>query len=196
MIQFILDADAQAICVRQNTNSLFQPFGLDFEHPPAESFRAIAHERSSLGLCRIINTIHMMRITWLNTVARQLKRLLDDPKIKRDQTTVNAWINLRVSVETTARSEADLLLSTLPIYIPADESPLSPTSVASLVWSLSTFGVSPLLSSAQQASAKEGLVQIGQRAKISAATKLANAQFSSDSKLSEEAHLVHFSWHF
>jgi hypothetical protein len=195
MLEYIARTDVEGVRVRKETNNLFKPVGLDFFNPPTEAFRKVANQSVGVIQCRIVNTLHMMRIYYCTMANKNLEIILNGPRLT-DQAARDGWLDLKKTLEKTARLEADLILGSLPFYIPPDQSLLSPTDVSSLVWPLSTFVASPLLTKEQHAAAKEALLQIGARAAIPVATKLASAEFAADAKLSEEVHLIHLSWYF
>jgi hypothetical protein len=194
-IDFILEIDKQVLLVRQDCNKLWSPLGVSFDHPPAQSFRKIASQFSSILVIRILNTIHMQRIHLHDMAASHVKLILESPEVKESRTLTEKWVDFQRNIVEIVRSEAELLLSALPFYIPPGDTPLSLTGVFPLIWPLSAIAASPHVAPSQLSSAKEALFQIGLRAMIPIAAKLANARFRSYEEVSEEAHILHLAWH-
>jgi hypothetical protein len=193
IIDYAVELDARALLQRQESNQLLKPFGLDFELPPKEKFRAVAQQLSGVSACRFANTHFMMRIFWCNIANRHVNVILDGTS-DRDEAARKAWIDLQNALERISRREADLLLACLPFYISGTDK-LSATTVSPLVWPLSIMGTCLQLSSVQRDCAKNALLQIGERAMIPLATKLAETQFHPNAKVTEEAHMLHQAWH-
>jgi hypothetical protein len=201
VIQYILDVDSQSLRFREETNHILNAYGLDYDQHPAESFQRIAHERSSVSICRAVNTVHVMRCNWCFSAFKHIQLLLDSLNVERNQGSRDAWIDLQKAFINIARSEAELVLATIPFYILPGDGPLSQTSSSSLIWLIAMVAANPGLLPTQQARARDALSQIGSRAMISAATKLANARSAADMKLFEQAHIIpspllRYTWYF
>jgi hypothetical protein len=181
---------------RREANRLLTPFGLDFDRPPAKSFRHIAHRYSSISLCRNVNTIHMMRLCCCDLAYKQINILLESPTVKDNDAARDGWISFQRTLEDISRAEADLILASLPFYIFPGHSALSSISVSPLIWPLSNFGAYEQLAPTQQARAKDALLQIGKRAMIPLAIKLADLQFQPNAEAAQDAHMLHLAWHF
>jgi hypothetical protein len=195
MIELIMEIDAESLQVRKETNDRLTPFGLDFDRPATKTFHKFAQQHDGISHCRIINTVHMMRMFWCNIAMGYLGILLHCPDTKKDLASESAWLELQQALQDTIRSEADLILSTLPYCIPHGTSPLTQISTCPLIWPLVTFGAYQETTELQKSRAKEALFQIGTRAKIRVATKMAEEHFVLDAKLSDEAHMLHHAWH-
>jgi hypothetical protein len=144
--------------------------------------------------CSFVNTVHMQRIFYCRIADLQLDAVLTSPRVQANRGTRDAWIRFREKVDEITRSETELLLASLPFYI--TPGPLIAKIVSQFVWPLSTIGTSRQVTSGQLNRAREALLEIGRRAMIPIATKLANAQFHPNAELSKEAHMLHLAWQF
>jgi hypothetical protein len=195
IIEYIIEIDSVGRRVRKECKDLFSPLGLDFEKPPVEPFPRLADKQIGLTHFRSVILLHMMRIFWCSVANEYLCAILNGLS-DRSQPTRDAWIDLQQSFERTAQCEADHLLVYVPVYVTPGDGPLNPMTLSSLVWPLSTFGASRLLTLLQKMRAKEALLQIGSRASVAIATKLADSFFQPNFELSKEAHMLHQAWHF
>jgi hypothetical protein len=173
----------------------FAPTGLHYARPPPESFLHLAYQRSGILACRQINAFHMMRIHWCIVADRQVNILLDNARTKDNLASFDGWFDFQQTLERIVREEADLILATLPFYIPPGDDPLNPTHVCPLIWPLSTLGLSRQVSSSQKQHAGEALFQIGARAKLPIATKLAKGSFADNAEPYHSAQILHYTWH-
>jgi Fungal specific transcription factor domain len=193
-VEYIVELDTQSSKLLRYYDKIFAATGLGMTAPPKESFRKVANTRIGCDLFRFTATMRMMRIYWCNIAHKNLEIIIGNHDASFTNTMRNAWINLQQAFVHTARAEADLLLAGLPFYLPPGQSPISPSSVGCLIWPLSTFGASQQLTAAQKTAAKAALLQIGERANISVATKLAQNHCDQNSDLPEEAHMIHLTW--
>jgi hypothetical protein len=196
IIEYVVELDKQAFRSRAEVNDLLAPIGLHFDRPPSKLFEETAHERSGVAACRIVNTNRLVRIMYCTVANRHIRSLLDPrtADMPENQAATTALRDLLDVFERAIRSEADLILASIPFYLDptAAGEGLSLTSVFPLVWPLSMLGTVPAVTPAQQAIAKEALFQIGVRAKAPIATKMANTLFHPGARLPEDAHLLHF----
>jgi hypothetical protein len=193
MIESAARIDEEYLVQQKKTTKLLRSYGLDWKRPPDESFSISALQPSGIMLCRDVNAIRMARIMWC-TIAKGYLNIVLYCSATKSQATKDAWAELEAFLEKTARFEADLILASIPFFL--RDASFSTTSVFHLIWPLSTFGASMLLSPEQQACAQETLIQIGKRAKMPIATKLAEEHFHPHAELSKEAHMIHQTWHF
>jgi hypothetical protein len=194
MVNFAMKIDLESLQQRAESNELLVPFGLDFHNPPIpEIFKSVAEELSGITFCRFVNSVHIIRMFHLDIAYRSVCKILDDPKVAQDPSKSDVWLNFQDTLNTTARSEADLILSTLPFYIPPGSGPLNPTNLLPLVWPLASFGSSMQLLPEQQYQAKEALRQIGSRGRLPMVTRLVESQFQPGASCSWEALMLHLS---
>jgi hypothetical protein len=188
MLLLTAEIDADGRRQRKQSNKLLESYGLDWSNPPVESFENAALQSSRIRICRDVNIVRLGRIVWLNIANTYVRVIL--ASAGRSQAATTAWIELQKYFERTARREADLILASVSLFIPP-EGPLSVTKALSLIWPLSSFGSSALVSPMQQARAQQLLFQIGTRAMIPIAEKLARGFFQPGAELSKEAHMIH-----
>jgi hypothetical protein len=198
IIDFVVEIDKLACRLREICNEdRMILYGLHFDHPPAESFREIAHHSSSITLCRILNSGHVVRIMWCSIASKHIGMILEKTAFEKRQTTDvvddelsrDAWIKLRKTLIEVARTETDLILDSVSVYMSPELDSLSTASVRPLIWPLMAIGRSPYTTMVQRARMKEALIQIGEKAKIPVATKMAHLDPSAD--IPEDAHLLH-----
>jgi hypothetical protein len=146
----------------------------------------------AVNYLRFLQAFRMMRIMWCSTANKYLQLLIQRPNLSKAEKT--HWINLQKAFEQSARTEADLVIATIPFYFPPGQAQVSPSSVVTLIWPLATFSASEQLTLAQKTCAQKALLQIGEKANIPIAIELANAFNKPVSELPKEAHLVHLTW--
>jgi hypothetical protein len=195
ILDLFMEVDKQHIHQRAKCSNDFEPFGLSLERPPDLAFKEIAHQGSSINKVRIKNTLHMMRLFYHDMAQKHVDIILEHPDVKPSRIARNGWVQLRKTWIDIARSEAALILSTLPFYISSDDAPITPATVFPLLWPLCTVMVSPQVTPEQHTRAREALLQIGSRAKVPVATKLANAQFYASEDLAKETYILHSAFH-
>jgi hypothetical protein len=180
--------ETQSASLRDIANPYYENTGLDLFKPPKESFRDVANRPRSMVACRHITSSHMMRAFWFDVASRYVDFILSqDPDAVNEQ-----WLDFRKTLETNSRIAASLLLSHVPFYVTPGSGPLSPTSVYSLVWPLSVLVTCQLITPEQKEYAKDILFQIGTRASLPLALKMAEEHRSQD--LYEQVHMLHFTW--
>jgi hypothetical protein len=197
MIEFAMEIDAKSTRLRKEYNKLLIHYGLDFEKPPASSFHRVAYLPSNVTLCRTVNTVHMLRISCLDIAQKYASISVESLSAKgvHNQAAIDAWADFQTALETTTRSEADLILACIPPYITPGQAPLNPATVVPLVWPLSSVGSSQQVTLAQRERARAALLQIGTRAMIPIAVKMANVPLDQAAELSKEVQLLHLAWH-
>jgi hypothetical protein len=190
MIDFIMKIDMASIRQQKQANVELAALGLHFARPPSDVFKKIAHQPNAIYICRLLNTIHFQRVFYFSMAIAYVDLVIASPMVGQNQSVKTEWINFRKTLQKLTRMEADLLLSSLPFYITPGSGPLNPANVLPLVWPLLIL-TSPQLTLAQQLAAKDALHQIGDRASVPTATKLASAEFGSHAEISKEAHMLH-----
>jgi Fungal specific transcription factor domain len=177
IIQFGVKQDAQHTRVVEKTERLMRRYGLSFHRLPTDSFKEIAHERSTIAVVRLLNTAHLMRIIRCERMG-QMVDFIRNSQSDRTKTAREAWDNFHDTLQKVVRASADGILGNIPQYIYPDASHpggvLRTTSVSPLLWPLSAFARCRLITSKQRESAKNALKEIGQRAKLPIATKIAD----------------------
>jgi hypothetical protein len=188
LIDFAVEIDSQALRQMKDSNKLLAPLGLHFEKPPAERFRNIALQRSSIFAARFFHTILLMRLSWLQTTYQTAGKLLHT----KGQAEKEVWTDFHQTTESTMISVVNRILALVHVYIYPDltdsEGPLTSESVQPLIYPLQTFAGYSWMTAKQRECAKEALLQIGTRAKLPIATKIADAFHTSERERGVVAH--------
>jgi hypothetical protein len=199
IIQFVVEIDTQLLHKQNEVNSLLVPFGLDFHKPPDQTFRKLAHHFSGASITRFVTSILMTRVFCCEITVAHIGIILRDTTVARKQAVNDAWDSLKEACENNSRVAADLVLAYVDIYVNQDptspQSPLDPKIVFPLVWQLLVFGISQTLTAAQKAHAQEALRQVGARAGIPLAARLAENFFQPNAALFLEAQLMYHAWY-
>jgi hypothetical protein len=177
---------------KEASNKLYQQCGFDFDNGPTESFRKIAQHTATIIMVRSYTTINMMRFFWLDMAYQHADRIIKTSTTA--QTARDAWVDFQGAVHQGVIFAGDNILKLLPFYIYPDpsnpDSPLTITSVSSLLWTLTAFNRYRSLLDRQRATAQHALYQIGRRAKLPVAIKLADS-FKLDPSGYSIGYLVH-----
>jgi hypothetical protein len=197
IVQIVVEIDGKSLHQEKKVSSLLTRFGLGFSNTPAEKFKKIAHRVASITMTRFVTTVHMMRLFYSEIAVAYIGIILST-NITNEAARA-AWINLQKAFEGNARRAADHVLAYVPFYLQPDATnpkcPLNPNAVLPLIWPLQIFGSSQIVTKEQQQRAQEGLLQIGERAAVPLATKLAKEFFRPNAALSLEVHMLHHAWH-
>jgi hypothetical protein len=169
-----MELESESALQMKESHRHLAPFGFDFEHHPTESFREIAHDHSTIFICRFFNFVNLVRLFWLNAAYRHADILI---QASVTEVSRNSWTEFQEATQKRVTVAADNILAMLPFYIYPDpanpQSPLVTMSVSPLLWALLSFSGYRSIAKRQQDSAKEALLQIGKRAKLPIATKIA-----------------------
>jgi hypothetical protein len=157
----------------------------------------ILQEREGLIAARFNGFLHLARLIVNFAVHRYAGIVLQKALSQEDFDTAETWFDCRKSREAIIHEVVDHILdvTTMCIYphTKAIDCPLNATYVGHLVWPISLLAEYPsILLPEQRVRARRALYEIGTRAKLPAAVKIAK-QFDYDSSLSSQSHILHLS---